>query len=1218
MHARSGGYPGVAADVGSRGFSQVTDEDALRAVQLRLARISRERSVAAALEPEALVEAHRLARALGPTAPMDAYISLGYLHWFRHLALPEGQGTQDLHRCVELLVPCFLAEIEPIPELLPNIAVASVGAATGLLNQALDIPNPETIAAVVRLWRRIVAAVPDDYHEGLQVYRSLLGTALHRSFEFQRDPAVLDASILQFTKAHAAAVASGGVNPGNPYGLANLYGLAAALLTRYNVYGVDKDLTDAAASLEEAVDAGLAERTDPEVLFQVGLRLLQHFEQSQTHDRLDSAIKLLRVALDATPPALEATSVRAYALSRSLVARFELTGATRDLEEVIAAARKGLIPDPGGHVAATLALALVTRFDGGGDPDDVEEAVRLTAPLAERPPHETPARPADMHTRGIALRARYELAGDIDDLNAAVTALRRCIQAQSSPLPVHLASLGQTLRHRFERTGDESALDEAVELLRHGIEAAVDDRNEAAIYRSSLGLCLLHRHIRTQDPVTLDEAISMLRQALQDLPEKHANRPRFHGNLGNALSRRFEHTKARDDIDEAIIAYGAALGATPLVHQRDRALHEANRGLALIFRYELTGQEADLDQAIADLYQASAVTPVDQPEGAVLLGNLGRALTARHAVTGREDDRHEAVSVLTRAAQAPSAPAWWRIQAAKGAARLTAEHDPVLAAELLAGAVALLPELASQSLHRTDQQEQLGNFSRLTDDAVALALTAGETTSNGGTGAQDYAVKALRLVETGRAVILGHALNTRSDLTLLRSTHPELADTLADLSERMNTAATSVPPSLRPDTADDRHLLSAEFAATLDAIRSLDGFTSFLQPPESADDLRAEAEQGPVVFFNISSHRCDALLVTGEKVTHLPLPALTQNVLFDMVGTFHEALPRTTADADRRARRDAQHTLSEVLRQLWDIAVGPTLDALGFTGPPASGENWPRVWWAPGGILGLLPLHAAGHPPADGEHRSALERVVSSYIPTLRALRHARRRPAPLNEAGKALIVAMPFTMGLSELPYAQAESLVVRDRTPRPVVLTGSTSPRELAETLRDPANAPAHLPTKARVLKELADTSIVHFACHGAVHGDDPSLSQLFLEDFARDPLNIASLASAHLDHADLAYLSACVTALTGSAKLLNESIHLTTGFQLLGFRQVIGTLWPIQDRMAVEVADSFYRGLTTAPGHLDTDHAAVALHHCVRSLRCRLPNLPLLWAGYIHTGA
>ncbi|MFJ9155126.1 hypothetical protein ACIRP7_45450 [Streptomyces sp. NPDC102270] len=479
----------------------MTDEDALRTVQLRLARIARERSPAAALERKALKEARRLAKTLGPTASMDAYISLGYLHWFRYQALPERRGDEELRRCVELLVPCFLAEIEPIPELLPSIAVASVTPAADLLNQALDLPNPETIAAVIRLWRRIVAAVPDNYHEGQQNYRSLLGVALMRGFELQRDPALLEESITQFTKVRDAAAASGGSNP------RHLYELASALLTRHNASGSERDLTDAAALLEQTVGVGPVEQAQPDVLFQLGLRLLQRFEQTQARNRLDSALAILRAALDATPLAQQATTDRVYALCRCLAARYERTGDARDLEEMITVARRGLVPDPEGIVASSLAHAHLMRFSSGGQPADVEEAVRLTAPLVEKLPHDTPGWPAQMHLWGSALHARYELAGDLNDLNAAVTAFRRCVQAQTSPLPLHLGSLGQTLRHRFERTGDGAALDEAVDLLRDAIGAMADDSTQAATFRSSLGLCLLDRYERTQDRVPLDDAI---------------------------------------------------------------------------------------------------------------------------------------------------------------------------------------------------------------------------------------------------------------------------------------------------------------------------------------------------------------------------------------------------------------------------------------------------------------------------------------------------------------------------------------------------------------------------------------------------------------------------------------------------------------------------------------------------------------------------------------
>ncbi|WP_152603687.1 hypothetical protein [Amycolatopsis rifamycinica] len=40
--------------------------------------------------------------------------------------------------------------------------------------------------------------------------------------------------------------------------------------------------------------------------------------------------------------------------------------------------------------------------------------------------------------------------------------------------------------------------------------------------------------------------------------------------------------------------------------------------------------------------------------------------------------------------------------------------------------------------------------------------------------------------------------------------------------------------------------------------------------------------------------------------------------------------------------------------------------------PPAAGAALPRLWWIPTGLLGMLPLHAAGQPGGP----SALHRVT--------------------------------------------------------------------------------------------------------------------------------------------------------------------------------------------------------------------------------------------------
>ena len=185
----------------------------------------------------------------------------------------------------------------------------------------------------------------------------------------------------------------------------------------------------------------------------------------------------------------------------------------------------------------------------------------------------------------------------------------------------------------------------------------------------------------------------------------------------------------------------------------------------------------------------------------------------------------------------------------------------------------------------------------------------------------------------------------------------------------------------------------------------------------------------------------------------------------------------------------------------------------------------------------------------------------------------------------------------------------MVQHRLPSPTLLTEPPADRDATA---------GQVPTRAAVLKHLPRSAIAHFACHGHTDLADPSQSRLLLHDHLRNPLTVAALASFSLDHARLAYLSACSTARIADARLLDEAIHLTSAFQLAGFPHVIGTLWEIDDEIAVEIADSFYAALTDADGALDPDLAARALHHAARAQRNQHPAAPYLWASHIHAGA
>jgi CHAT domain-containing protein len=137
-------------------------------------------------------------------------------------------------------------------------------------------------------------------------------------------------------------------------------------------------------------------------------------------------------------------------------------------------------------------------------------------------------------------------------------------------------------------------------------------------------------------------------------------------------------------------------------------------------------------------------------------------------------------------------------------------------------------------------------------------------------------------------------------------------------------------------------------------------------------------------------------------------------------------------------------------------------------------------------------------------------------------------------------------------------------------------------------------------------------HFACHAQSDLKNPSASHLLLVDHQDRPLTVQDLTGLQLQHAELAFLSACTTARTGTA-MPDEPIHLAAACQLAGYRHVIASLWPISDPDTVGVAKSFYTTITET----SVNQAAAALHRATCDLRARHRQQPSIWAPYTHTG-
>lgn len=997
--------------------------------------------------------------------------------------------------------------------------------------------------------------------------------ALHSSFKLTGSSADLDEAT--DLARHAVAILAGGTHDDD---LASLLQLDRALWARFQRSGASGDLDEVIATRRSIIDAtptGSAKLT--ERLSQLGMALLTRFRDRRTSADLDEAVTTLHSALAAATTDTERMVCQSD-LCCALHTRFEHSNARADLDEAADLARSVSAlahPEPSPELLISMATVLDSRARRTGALDDLDTAIGLVrrAAAATTSEHRPGAHRAHGH---LQLRAEGIWADPATDDTPVQTEVQRL--------------LGAYLARRFEWTDVHADADALVQLRREAVTTTSADSAEHATSLASLSHVLMLRYLRTGNRADLDEAVTKLRQALAIDPENAG----YLLSLSDAMGHRFLADRDEADLDAAIELGRRAtrVGNSPNAF--------ANLCQLLRTRFDLDPYSTDVDEAVDAGRQALKADDddFDRPKWLLTLGQalLPRITRASYELDprgepGREQDRAEALRVLSELVRSPAAPPRLRVHGATYAGWLAAEapttpgaKDLALASDLLETAVNLLPEMAPRRMRRGEQQGAIELAAGLAGDAATLALA--EPTR----APTQRARRALSLLEAGRAVLLGQLLDTRGDLTGLREANPELAARFTALRDFLDREA---DPALPGD--DDRIEAAAELAATLREIRDLEGFDTFALPP-TADELLAVADQGPVVSFNVAG-RGHALLLTREGITALHLPAVTAPTVIDQVNAFHVALREAHDPAEDRVA--AQGTLTKVLEWLWDNVTGPVLDALGNHGPRADGRPWPRVWWAPGGYLGLLPLHAAGHHDDPASNKTVMDRVVSSYTPTVGALRHARQRQAATSTAANgSLVIAMPTTPGLPDLPNVPDETMLLVDILPDPLVLTE---------------------PNRDNVLADLPGRAIAHFACHGSVDIDNPAASRLLLHDHDQSPLTVADLAAINLDGAQLAYLSACHTAVNPAERLLEEGMHLAAALQAAGFPQVVGTLWVLDEEIAVDITGDFYTGLRDPQtGKLDLGHAAGSLHRAIRVQRDLYRRTPSLWASHQHFGA
>jgi CHAT domain-containing protein/tetratricopeptide (TPR) repeat protein len=350
------------------------------------------------------------------------------------------------------------------------------------------------------------------------------------------------------------------------------------------------------------------------------------------------------------------------------------------------------------------------------------------------------------------------------------------------------------------------------------------------------------------------------------------------------------------------------------------------------------------------------------------------------------------------------------------------------------------------------------------------------------------------------------------------------------------------------------------------------------------------------------------------------------------------AIDSAVADL-RAALTDQTRPYEPVAQKLYQLVMAPIVPLLG---------SQRRLFISPDGDLNLVPF-AVLH---DGQH-NLLDTYGITYLTSGRDL---LSRPQELPPMSNAVVFARPdFNTGgaPSALLASNTDSFSTRSgrlarfyREAAPFLSHASLDP--LPGTEQEAKILHQLFPNTRMLLGARATTAalfevqaprILHIGTHGFLLESDkvnaPSPPALTTRDWGRGiaesagrlaapdepmlrsglyaagntPVTALELSSLNLWGTQLVVLSACDTGL-GQTEVGQGVAGLRRAFIVAGAETVVASLWKIEDAIAPELMQHYYRDLVAGRGR------AEALHAAMRAIRAEHPH-PYYWAAFIVVG-
>ncbi|KAG2075335.1 hypothetical protein BDR04DRAFT_35144 [Suillus decipiens] len=1020
-------------------------------------------------------------------------------------------------------------------------------------------------------------------------------------------------------------------SPTDIYYFSSLHGLASALISRFKVYGISENLDLAMSHITSSM--ALCGPSHPEhisvLMVWINCLIMRYQTRGDIAD-LDAAVERSEAAIHLCPRGSPDYFALLTHVNNALSTRFSRRQDVQDLERIIDYCDSALRDVPRHHISNRIlamdrADALLQRYIHEGGMNTLDHVISCYRDIMQDLSRGHQAFPHALIQLAYALQARFQQSGDADDLNCAVNHYRMACKVCPLGHEDHcdaFSGLGNTLLLRFQIFGSLDDLDTCLVHLAHVVEArALTTYHPGHPKGLSSFACAIFTRFQNQHDITdLDIAVKYLQTAL-DHPDQSDRRNNL-TYLAAALSVRYDEREDINDLREGIKLFETAL---PMFALNTPQALDLRRNLAFSLQKMYAKRQTieDLNTAIAHFEAFVTISPEGHPDMPVALISLASCRHMR-AKAGKDNDGFQnALQLLANASEKlPEAHSWFSLiydlyttiftdyykltdnasflekafqyhQLASSAPgihtwnRLTAalnwranadvfHHRSALEAyktsiKLLDRHVMATPTVSGR--YKVLHAGILRDTPSLAADATACAISEGDLEL------------AVELSEQGRGLLWSQMSRFRAtinDLRVIDDEGRQLADEFESLSAELgrrqsdSSGVTAITEVLRrtqqEEEARQYRQVSSQWDAVVRKIRQKQGFAYFLTSMPYKE-LRAAAIAGPVVIINVSTKRCDAIIITKDGPPRLiPLPDISLLGISTMSNEFRDIL-RNTAGVGEENMRERQ--LIPVFRKLWEAVMAPVVEELLTIVPKGS-----RVWWCPTSKLTSLPIHAAG--ACSRGARNMPNIYVSSYTPTLSALIRSRRRNASKVTLNTPSFVSIgqskPNTRsGGRELEAVGAELELVKSLVPPSI---------SYSEVSGDEG-------TVSGATQALKTNSWVHFACHGKQDLVQPFDSSFALRD---KPLRLSDIIQAELENPEFAFLSACHTAV-GDKDASDEVIHLAAGMQFSGFRSVIGTMWAVDDATAHHMVKEFYSAMFS--GKINCTNAARALNKASKAV-------------------